>query len=318
MGEMAPSPMRPIPPRPDAVTPPRPDLGWQLLPPTVGTPRRRRGLTAVVAVLTAIAVVGSLGIVGGVVSDLSRPRGTSSEYQFLATNHGEPVRWNPCAPIHYVVNVEHAPEGSLQDVQEAIDRSRSATGVDFVYDGPTEEIPQRDRNPYLPDLYGDRWAAVVIAWATQSRPTSPSRRAIVLRRGGSAPRPARRHAAVRQRWVVVNAADPNPTGWAYTGSQGPTVLHELGHIMGLDHVTSKAELMEPAGGFMTDFGREISPGLSSSASTRAASSRPSPEQSRVLPFAAGQRYDVAPAMVCTREAGVVAAMIPDRICGCSR
>ena len=32
------------------------------------------------------------------------------------------------------------------------------------------------------------------------------------------------------------------------------VLHELGHIMGLDHVTSKAELMEPAGGSMTDFG----------------------------------------------------------------
>ena len=56
-----------------------------------------------VAVLTAIAVIGSLGVVGGVVSDLSRPRGTASEYQFLATDGGKPVRWNPCAPIHYVV-----------------------------------------------------------------------------------------------------------------------------------------------------------------------------------------------------------------------
>ena len=49
------------------------------------------GVTAVVAVLTAIAVIGSLGVVGGVVSDLSRPRGTASEYQFLATDDGKPV-----------------------------------------------------------------------------------------------------------------------------------------------------------------------------------------------------------------------------------
>ncbi len=208
-----------------------------------------------VAVLTAIAVVGSLGIVGGVVNDLSRPRGTASEYQFLATNHGEPVRWNPCAPIHYVVNVEHAPEGSLQDVQEAIDRVSTATGVDFIYDGPTEEIPQRDRNPYLPELYGDRWAPVVVAWATQSQTDVPFQKgdeyfAAVARPLG----PPDGTPQFVSGWVVVNAADPNPTGWAYTGSQGPTVLHELGHIMGLDHVTSKAELMEPAGGYMTDFG----------------------------------------------------------------
>ena len=236
-----------------------------------------------VAVLTAIAVVGSLGIVGGVVNDLSRPRGTASEYQFLATNHGEPVRWNPCAPIHYVVNVEHAPEGSLQDVQEAIDRVSTATGVDFIYDGPTEEIPQRDRNPYLPDLYGDRWAPVVIAWATQSQTDIPFQKgdeyfAAVARPLG----PPDGTPQFVSGWVVVNAADPNPTGWAYTGSQGPTVLHELGHIMGLDHVTSKAELMEPAGGSMTDFGPGISPGWSGSASTRAASSRPSPEQQPCL------------------------------------
>ena len=55
-------------------------------------------------------------------------------------------------------------------------------------------------------------------------------------------------------WVVVNAADHNPPGWASSAYQGPTILHELGHIMGLDHVSSKAELMEPSGGYVTDFG----------------------------------------------------------------
>jgi hypothetical protein len=247
--------MMPAPGRPDAGVPPRPDLGWQMLPPTVGRPRRRRGLTAVVAVLTAIAIIGSLGIVGGVVSDLSRPRGTASEYQFLATAAGQPVRWNPCEPIHYVVNASRGPEGSIQDVQEAVAKVSLATGVSFAYDGSTDEIPQRDRSPYQPDRYGDAWAPVVIAWATQSQTDIPFQKgdeyfAAVARPLG----PPDGAPQFVSGWVVVNAADPNPTGWAYTGSQGPTVLHELGHIMGLDHVTSKAELMEPSGGYMTDFG----------------------------------------------------------------
>ena len=32
------------------------------------------------------------------------------------------------------------------------------------------------------------------------------------------------------------------------------VLHELGHVMGLDHVKVDGELMESAGGGVTDFG----------------------------------------------------------------
>jgi hypothetical protein len=40
------------------------------------------------------------------------------------------------------------------------------------------------------------------------------------------------------------------------------VLHELGHIMGLDHVQSKAELMEPSGGLVTDLGPGDREGLS--------------------------------------------------------
>jgi hypothetical protein len=55
-------------------------------------------------------------------------------------------------------------------------------------------------------------------------------------------------------WIAVNQLDPNPPGWDEPGDQGPTVLHELGHIMGLDHVASKAELMEPSGGLVTDLG----------------------------------------------------------------
>ncbi len=240
--------------RPDLGVPPRPDLGWLDLPPTVTTPRRRRA-RAVVALITVVAVLGTVGVLGGAVRDISRPKGSSSEYKFLATVGGRPVRWNPCEPIHYVVNVSRAPTGSLEDVQVAVSRISAATGIAFQYDGMTDEVPQHDRSPYLPTRYGERWAPVVIAWA------SPSQTDITFQKGdeyfAAVARPLASPDGPPQfvsGWVAVNANDPNPPGWDFPGAQGPTVLHELGHVMGLDHVDSRAELMEPSGGDMTNFG----------------------------------------------------------------
>ena len=252
--------MQPPPPggsdRPDLRVPPRPDVGWHLLPPTVAARRRRRpGFFAIVAILAATAVIASLGGLNGVIDQQARPKGSSDEYRFLAFANGKPVRWNPCQPIHYVVNVAEAPDGSLEDVQEAVSRVSVDTGIKFIFDGSTQEIPQQDRSPYLPQLYGDRWAPVVISWAYENQTTIPfhegeSHYAAVARPLA----PPDGTAQFVSGWVVVNAADPNPPGWSSPADQGPTVLHELGHIMGLDHVASNAELMEPSGGYMTDYG----------------------------------------------------------------
>ena len=202
-----------------------------------------------------MALFGTVGVLGSAVQDLTRSRGTSDEYHFLAQVGGKPVRWNPCVPIHYVVNVSEAPPGSSQDVQGAIDRVSTATGITFINDGTTTEIPQRNRSAYQPDRYGDRWAPVVIAWATQAETDIQFHEgdeyfAAVARPLG----PPNGQAQFVSGWVVVNAADPNPPGWGSPGSQGPTVLHELGHIVGLDHVSSNYELMEPSGGYVTEFG----------------------------------------------------------------
>ena len=39
-------------------------------------------------------------------------RGKSKEFTFMASHAGDPVRWNPCEAIHYVVNLGAAPAGS--------------------------------------------------------------------------------------------------------------------------------------------------------------------------------------------------------------
>jgi hypothetical protein len=244
-----------IPDRPDTSVPRRPDLRWLELPPAVAPRRSRRRVTATIALLTALAVAITLGGLGAAVNESLTPRGRSDEYDFLAVFGGEPVRWNPCEPIHYVVNATRAPDGSSDDVHEAVARVSAATGISFIYDGPSDEIPRAGRRPYLPTQYGDRWAPLIIAWAYQSQTD------IAFHQGdehyAAVARPTAPPDGTPQfvsGWIVVNAADPNPPGWSSPDAQGPTVLHELGHVMGLDHVDSRAELMEPSGGYMTDFG----------------------------------------------------------------
>jgi hypothetical protein len=240
-----------LPPRPDRA--PLNDWEHQDLTPL---PSRRKRLSAAVlaTIVAATLVVGA--VAGGIdVSQNIGPRGSNSDYRFLAVIGGEPVRWNPCEPIHYVIDPGMAPEGSVDDVHQAIAKISAATGIAFVFDGLTTEIPRRDRSPYEPETYSGRWAPVLIAWVT------PNQTDIAFSGNGHAfaavARPLTAPTDPRQfvsGWVAVNELDPNPPGWSEPGDQGPTVLHELGHIMGLSHVPSKAELMEPSGGLVTDLG----------------------------------------------------------------
>lgn len=182
-------------------------------------------------------------------------RGRSKEFTFMASHAGDPVRWNPCEAIHYVVNLGAAPTGSLKDVQDAVLRLTDATGIAFVYDGFSDEVPVLDRDVFQPSRYGDRWAPVLIGWvdprtssiafvvdgqeaAGIAGPLTPDTRADVYVSGV----------------VAINAADPNPPGFASPGAQGPVVLHELAHVLGLGHIKAQGELMEPSGGGVTDFG----------------------------------------------------------------
>jgi hypothetical protein len=174
----------------------------------------------------------------------------------MAMIGGRPVRWNPCQPIHYVVDPGAAPPGSLQDVQDAVLKVSAATGIAFVYDGLTDEVPSRARAAFQPDRYGDRWAPVLIGWVdprTSSFDFDPNGREAAGVAGPITPTAGPDDIYVSGT-VAINAADPNPPGFTEPGDQGPVVLHELAHVVGLGHYRAQGELMEPSGGGVTDFG----------------------------------------------------------------
>jgi hypothetical protein len=258
-----------IPPRPDEVDPLARLGQFPMLPPPppappVGPARRGRRVTAIVALAAAVALVVSSALVGGPTRAPTPQTRSGPRYTFIETIAGQPVRWNPCELIHYVVNDELATyPDPLADTQEAVQRVSDATGIQFVYDGETDEEPEPGRSVYQPDRYGDEWAPVLIAW------TDPDDSPLQFEHGdeialGVASPQAPTHGRFDifvSGWVALNADYRGPGGFDSTSAVGLTIQHELGHVMGMGHTKVYGELMQGSGGGALNWGQGDLDGL---------------------------------------------------------
>lgn len=96
---------------------------------------------------------------------------SSADFAFLATIPalgGRPVTWDPCRPIHVVINNAQAPVSADQLLREATATVSSASGLQFVIDGPTTETPTDQRALLDESRYGDQWSPVLVAWTDPS------------------------------------------------------------------------------------------------------------------------------------------------------
>lgn len=177
------------------------------------------------------------------------PDGGTGKYRFLHTTNGsDPVTFSPCRPIHYVVRPDNAPHRGERIISAAVSRVSEATGLVFIDDGATDEPPSQERAVYQPDRYGDRWAPVLITWATPAE--VPDFGVDIAGEAG----PSRVVSADRNNTAYVSgtvALDPVKIAEIRTTMGEPVaravIMHELGHLVGLAHTEHDDQLMFPRG-----------------------------------------------------------------------
>jgi hypothetical protein len=164
----------------------------------------------------------------------------------VQTDGVTPVAYDPCRPVHYVTRPDHAPPEGDELIRSAVARIREVTGLRFVDDGPTDEATTTDREPFQPARYGDRWAPVLIAWETEEE--NPGLAGDRVGEGGSSSVSLGDGPKVYVTGILSLDATQLPgilAGRDGVDAVRSIVLHELGHLVGLDHVDDASQLMYP-------------------------------------------------------------------------
>jgi hypothetical protein len=153
-------------------------------------------------------------------------------------------RWTPCGVrpgvITYRVNPKGLPKGGLREIKKATARVTAATGFAFRYLGKTKAVPLKHNSGLI-----SKNADYTIAYSTPR--TVPSLRGPVIattpvEAGGVFGTSIYR---VLRAGTVIDKTEHLRGGFGGGTTRGATLVHELGHVMGLDHVRDPRQVMYP-------------------------------------------------------------------------
>lgn len=170
------------------------------------------------------------------------PRGKTTSWKYIS--HGHRGRFNPCRTVTYRVNTKYATRGATADVQGAFLRISQATGQKFKYLGGTSRIA------YYKGTFNTD-TNIIIGWAKPSQ-VAGFKTGTAGQGGQQKLRWAHDHYGAM--WeatrgeVALNSTLHFTPGFGmsknkWSGTRGQILMHEIGHVMGLGHTSTRGELM---------------------------------------------------------------------------
>ena len=161
-----------------------------------------------------------------------KPQGSKAWNPMIGTK-SEPWRYNPCKTIGYRVRTGPGPKNALKLTHKAFKIVSAATGLRFVYEGKTKKHAFSGQG-YDQGL--DSRTDITFSWTTDKK--VPALRG-PLGLGGS----SGSEGVLRRGGVAIKGTAKLQNGFKRGPTWGSLLLHEIGHVVGLDHVEDRDLVM---------------------------------------------------------------------------
>ena len=219
--------------------------GVEVPPAGPASPRRRsrRWPIVLLALVVAVALLVRLGGAG--------PGDQEPTYAFMDTFEGEPIAYSSCRLVQVAVYPAGGPPDAEQLVREAVARMRTATGLDVVVSGvfgghaPNWNFEAAPIHPDDPISVSWQDGDAIAELTDHTAGLGGSR--IIESPNGTPYRVAGTIALSRDYYSLLTERGDHSEALA-------VLMHEFGHVFGLDHADSSRELMNADNTGLTTLG----------------------------------------------------------------
>lgn len=173
------------------------------------------------------------------------PRRGHYTFEQTQPGAGDPVTYSPCRPIAYVVNPHGGPHGALAFIRSAVAAISRASGLAFDYQGTTTDTGFAHRSAGDPVLIGFAAPGAIKGMSVESGH---------IGLGGSTAYEVGLGRSVYRTGMVALRSDWFGSSTTSTAEKRAVVMHELGHVLGLGHVSDPHELMNAENVGLTSLG----------------------------------------------------------------